>query len=142
MSLENVDGVKAAWAAVSANDFEGFLEWVDPEVEFTSLVAEADASKYRGHAGVRKWWGSVKETFTDFWAEPIDLRDLGGDQVLAHIRLCGTIRGTKVDQAIWQLLEVKDLKVVSWTIFRTEAEALAAARASSGSLAQRSRSRK
>jgi len=36
-------------------------------------------------------------------------------------------RGRKVEQTIWQVLEVKDGLVVSWRVFRTESEALEAA---------------
>jgi ketosteroid isomerase-like protein len=125
MSKEDLDGVKAAWEAISANDYQRFIEEVDPEVEFTSLVAEAEAVTYRGHQGVRRWWDSIREIFTEFWAEGIDLREVGG-QVLAQIRLCGTVQGLKVEQTIWQVLKVKDGKVVSWTVFRTEDEALEA----------------
>jgi ketosteroid isomerase-like protein len=126
MSQENLDGVKAAWEAISANDFDRFMEAVDPEVEFTSLVAEADAVTYRGHQGVRRWWNSMRETFTKFWADGIELRELGDDRVLAQVQLCGTVEGMKVEQTVWQLLKVKDLRVVSWRVFRTEPEALEA----------------
>jgi ketosteroid isomerase-like protein len=63
MSQEDLDGVRAAWEAISANDYERFVEAVDPDVEFTSLVAEPDAVTYRGHKGVRRWWDTMKETF-------------------------------------------------------------------------------
>jgi ketosteroid isomerase-like protein len=129
VSQEDLDGVRAAWDAISANDFERFIEAVDPDVEFTSLVAEADAAVYRGHEGVRKWWNSVRETFPNFWADDIELRELD-DQILAQIRLCGTVQGMKLDQTIWQVLTVKDGKVVRWNVFRTEAEALEGARLS------------
>jgi ketosteroid isomerase-like protein len=130
MSQDDLDRVKAAWAAIGANDFERFIETIDPEVEFTSLIAEADAVTYRGHDGVRRWWDSVREAFPEFWAESIDVRELGSDQILAEIRLCGTVQGMKAEQTIWQVLQVKDGKVVSWTVFRTETEALRAARQS------------
>jgi ketosteroid isomerase-like protein len=122
MSQDDLDRVIGAWKAIGENDLERFIEVVDPDVEFTSLVAEAEAVTYRGHEGVRKWWDSVREAFADFWAEAIDLRYVG-DQILAEIRLCGTVQDMKVEQTIWQLLTVKDGLVVAWTIFRTEAEA-------------------
>lgn len=85
---KTLEEVRAAWEAISANDFERFIEAVDPEVEFTSLIAEAEAVTYRGHRGTRRWWDSIDETFPGFWAEALELR------------------------------------VVSWAVFRTEAEAL------------------
>ena len=118
-----MEGVRDAWAAISANDLERFLQRIDPEVEFTSLVAEADAVTYYGYEGVRKWWNSIREAFPEFWADTIDLREVG-DQLLAEIRLCGTVDGTRLEQTIWQVLTVKHRLVVRWTIHRTEEEAL------------------
>jgi ketosteroid isomerase-like protein len=123
VSQEDIQRVKDAWAAIGANDLDRFMELVDPEVEFTSLVAEADAVTYRGHDGVRRWWDSIREAFPEFWAEAIDLREVG-DQLLAEIRLCGTVHGTRVDQTIWQVLSVRQGLVVGWSIHRTEEEAL------------------
>ena len=116
--------VRAAWQAISANDFERFIEAVDPEVEFTSLIAEAEAVTYRGHRGVRRWWDSIRETFPEFWAEALELRELEGDMVLARVCMCGKVQGMKVEQTIWQVLTIKNGLVVSWAVFRTEAEAL------------------
>jgi SnoaL-like domain len=123
MSQEDLDRVRQAWAAISANDVEAFIEKIDPEVEFTSLVAEADALTYRGHVGVRKWWDSVREAFSELWASRIDLREME-DQILAEIRLCGTTRGMQIEQTIWQVLKVENGLVVRWAIYRTEEEAL------------------
>jgi ketosteroid isomerase-like protein len=125
MPKEDLDGVKSAWEAISANDFERFIEAVDPQVEFTSLIAEADAVVYRGHNGVRRWWDSMREIFQEFWADDIELREQG-DHVLAQIRLCGTVQDRKVEQTIWQVLKVRNGMVVAWRVFRTEAEALEA----------------
>ena len=120
-----MDGVREAWRAISANDFEGFIARVHPEAEFTSLVAEAEAVTYRGHEGVEQWWSAVHEAFPEFWADVIDLRDFG-DQVLAEIRLCGRVHGTTVEQTIWQVLTVSEGLVTCWSIYRSEEEALRA----------------
>ena len=122
-----LEEVRAAWQAIGANDFERFIEAVDPEVEFTSLIAEAEAVIYRGHAGVRRWWTSIREAFPDFWAEALELQELEGGQVLARVCVCGTVQGRKVEQTIWQVLTIRNGLVASWAVFRTEAEALGAA---------------
>ena len=119
-----LEKVRGAWEAISANDFERFIEAVDPDVEFTSLIAEAEAVTYRGHAGVRRWWNSIRETFPEFWAEALELRELEGDDVLARVCMCGMVQGMKVEQTIWQVLTIRNELVVSWAVFRTEEEAL------------------
>jgi ketosteroid isomerase-like protein len=123
MSQKDLDDVRDAWAAISDKDFERFVSHIDPDVEFTSLVAEADAATDRGHAGARRWWNSVHETFPDFWAQIIDLRE-EGEQIIAQIRLCATVRGTRIEQTIWQVLTVRGDYVIRWTVHRTEEEAL------------------
>ena len=45
--------------ALNSGDLEAFLARTAEDVEFTSLVAEAEGRVFRGHAGVRAWWGSV-----------------------------------------------------------------------------------
>ena len=123
----DLDGVRRAWEAISANDFDRFIERVDPNVTFTSLIAEAEAVTYCGHKGVRRWWDSIREIFTELWADAIELREVAGNQILAQIRLCGTVQGRRVEQTMWQVLDLEDGLVVSWTVFRTEGEALEAA---------------
>jgi ketosteroid isomerase-like protein len=119
-----LEEVRNAWEAISANDFDRFVEAVDPEVEFTSLIAEAEAVTYRGHRGVRRWWDSIRETFPEFWAEALELRELEGDMVLARVCICGKVQGMQVEQTIWQVLTIRGGLVVAWAVFRTEAEAL------------------
>ena len=55
MSESDVEIAKEAWAALQARDLSGFLERTDPEIEFNSLVAEAEGGTFRGHDGVREW---------------------------------------------------------------------------------------
>ena len=60
MSQENVEIIKDAFAAISRSDLNMLLSLTDPEVEFHSLIAEAEDQTYRGHDGVREWWEQVK----------------------------------------------------------------------------------
>ena len=46
---------EAAFAALARRDFDGFLDLMDPDVEFTSLILESEAKVYCGHAGVRQF---------------------------------------------------------------------------------------
>jgi len=49
MSEKKVEVVLAAYAALRRADVDGFLAVIDPEVEFVSLVIEADSGQtYRG----------------------------------------------------------------------------------------------
>ena len=59
MSRENVEVMEAAYAAITRDDLDAFLALAHPEIEFRSLIAEAEGRAYRGHEGVREWWDSV-----------------------------------------------------------------------------------
>ena len=68
MSQGNVDINELADRAVDAlnrDDLDGFLDLVDPEVEFTSMIAEAEGETFRGHDGVRRWWESIRNAFEE-----------------------------------------------------------------------------
>ena len=50
-------------ADLEAGDIDSFLEHIDENVEFTSIVAEAEGTTFHGHDGVREWWASVRGAF-------------------------------------------------------------------------------
>jgi ketosteroid isomerase-like protein len=55
--------VARAYRAVNERDLDAYLATVHPEVEFRSLIAEAEDRDYRGHAGARHYWQTVVEAF-------------------------------------------------------------------------------
>src|SRR5262245_29455480 len=127
MSEENVATLRRGYAAVNRGDIEGFLVDVHPDVEFTSLIAEAEGETFHGHAGVRRWWKEVVLPLGGLHGEPTDVRDLG-DTVLARIVATYRPRGVEVRQTIWQVVHYRDGKALRWQFGRTEEEALEAAR--------------
>jgi len=118
--------VRAMAEAVNAGDLEGFLARTAENVEFTSLVAEAEDRTFRGHAGVRDWWEKVLGAFQDPRWEVLDMRE-AGDRGVAKSRLTATLAGTEVVQTMWMAARLRDGKLGWWAFFRTEDEALKAA---------------
>jgi ketosteroid isomerase-like protein len=59
MSEENVATLRGGYAAVNRGDIDGLLAAIHPDVEFKSLIAEAEGETFRGHDGVRRWWNEV-----------------------------------------------------------------------------------
>jgi ketosteroid isomerase-like protein len=117
---------RAAYAAINAGDIEGFAAVVHPEVEFTSLVAEAEGTTYRGHEGLRAWWENVANQFDDVHWDLLEVRT-AGERGLLRIRMSGVLSGVPLEQTMWQAVRVRDGKAAWWAFFRTEEEALAAA---------------
>jgi ketosteroid isomerase-like protein len=122
---ENVAVLRRGYAAVNRGDIEGLLASIHPDVEFTSLIAEAEGETFKGHDGVRRWWELVVIPLGGLHGELEDVRDLG-DAGLA--RVGGTYRpsGVEVHQTVWNVVRFRDGKATGWNFFRTEEEALEA----------------
>jgi ketosteroid isomerase-like protein len=129
MSGKNIALLRRGYDAVNRGDIDGLLAAVDPDVEFTSLIAEAEGETFHGHEGVRRWWDEVVLPLGGLHGEPEEVRDLG-DTVVA--RVLGTYRpmGVEVRQTVWNVVRFRDGKATWWQFFRTEEEALEAAGAS------------
>jgi hypothetical protein len=118
--------VRAMAEALNSGDLEAFLARTAQDVEFTSLVAEADGRTYRGHAGVRTWWETVLGAFRDPHWEVLDARG-SDDRAVVESRLIATLADSEVEQTMWMAARLRDGKLGWWAFFRTEQEALEAA---------------
>src|SRR5215211_5292711 len=115
----------AGFAALNSGDLEAFLALTAEDVEFTSMVAEAEGTTFRGHDGVRAWWETVRGAFRDPRWEVLDVRGSGGEGIV-KFRLVGTLAGVEVAQTMWQAAAIREGKLAWWAFFRTEREALEA----------------
>jgi hypothetical protein len=128
MSRESVElraVAEAAVYALNSEDLGAFLALTAEDVEFTSMIAEAEGTVFRGHAGVREWWETVRGAFQDPRWEVLDLR-VCGDRGVGKIRITGTLAGIEVAQTMWQAGRLREGKLKWWGFFRTEHEALEA----------------
>lgn len=127
MAQSDIDVVCGSHDAFRRRDLDAFVEYMDPGIEFTSLVLEVEGT-YRGHDGIRSWWNDILDVFPEWQPQVEDARQVG-ERVLLKVRAegAGTGSGIDVDRAIWQVAEVRDGRIAAWRFFRTEDEALAAA---------------
>ena len=125
MPQENIKLAEAAYAALDRRDLDAFLALVHPEIEFRSLIAEADGRSYHGHNGVREWWDSVFQSLGGLRFEERKIEAFR-DRGITRMRIVGTIEDTDVAQTLWQAWRVRDGMVVWWDGFRSEDEALEA----------------
>ena len=126
MSEENIEALRRGYAAVNRGDIEGLLVNVQPDVEFTSLIAEAEGEIFHGHDGVRRWWQEVVLPLGGLHGDPEEVRDLG-DTVIARVAGTYRPRGVEVRQTFWNVVGFRDGKAAWWKFSRTEQEALEAA---------------
>ncbi len=103
---KNVELMEAVYAAIERGDFDAFLALAHPEIEFRSLIAEAEGRTFRGHEGVREWWDSVVVALgIRPGAEQVEgFRDRG----VTCMRIVGTIGGVEVPQTMWISWRVRD----------------------------------
>ena len=117
---------RMSWVYVDGRDLEGFLSIVHEDVEFDSLVAEAEGGTFKGHEGVRVWWEQVGESLGTLRYEPKEMTDLGDGAVLTELVVSGNVGGVEVPQTMWHAVQVRDSKAAWWGSFRTKEEALQA----------------
>jgi ketosteroid isomerase-like protein len=115
-----------ATRAVNRGDIDGLLAAVDADVEFTSLIAEAEGQTFHGHDGVRRWWTEVVLPLGGLHGELEEVRDLG-HTVIARVLGTYRPRGVEVRQVVWNVVRFNEGRATWWQFFRTEEEALEAA---------------
>jgi ketosteroid isomerase-like protein len=115
---------RRSWELLDGRDLEGFLGIVHEDVEFVSLVAEAEGGTFHGHEGIRVWWEQVGQALGGLRYEPLEMRDLGDGIVITRLLVSGTFAGVEVPQTMWHVVKVRDSKAEWWGSFRTQEEAL------------------
>ena len=128
MSQENVEIARRAFETLTVHDdIDAFLAFVDPDVEWHSLILEIEGTRH-GHDEVREWWSALRTTFPDWTPVIVATRDLG-DWVAIHARGAGTgaASGVGVEYDFWQVAKFQDGRMVCYHGARTEDEALEAA---------------
>ena len=81
---------------------------MDPELEFHSVVAQAEGSFYRGMDGLRAWGRMADDMWDGFRIEVLDVQPGTADRALVRLRLTGVARGSGVP------LDVQVAQVWHW----------------------------
>jgi len=126
MSEDNVKlGYRAA-DAFNRRDLGAFLALQDDDVQGVPLAVDMEGG-YRGHDGIRRWWGDLFDAFPDLTIEVVEVRD-HGDLTISAVRMRGHGAGgaAPVDMTIWRVARWRRQKCIWWGTFRTESDALEA----------------
>jgi ketosteroid isomerase-like protein len=118
--------VSRAADALNRADVEAYVAVTHPEVEFQSLIAEAEGETFRGHEGVRRWWKTVHDAFGEVTWEFLSVDVVDDDQAILSMRIVGVLGGVPVEQTMWMALRLRDNRAWKWRFYRTEEEARAA----------------
>ena len=128
MSDANAEDFWRGTAAYNAGDWDAALSDVDPEVVFDLTRAAPDGQTYRGHEGVRDFWGMLREVFGDYRVDPQEVFECG-DRLFTRIRMSGSGKasGAVTEDVLYQVLTIHQGKVMRADFFRERGQALEAA---------------
>jgi uncharacterized protein len=127
MSQENVELIRAGYAAWTRGDLSAVLDLIDENITITGQVTP-DGRPAQGREGLLANARRVGEAFDELTYEPVELIDLG-DRVLAHIHVVGTGRdGISAELRFGQLWTIKGRKAVRVENYTAWEDALEAAR--------------
>jgi ketosteroid isomerase-like protein len=129
----NAEVVGRIIAAISRADLDAVLAETHSDFELTPLISTWP-EPYRGHDGLRRWFGDTAQNWDRFELDVTELRELDDETVLAIVRWHGRPRGSTSDldgsaAGIWRL---RDGKAVSGTLYPDERRALEGAGPSAG----------
>jgi ketosteroid isomerase-like protein len=125
-----VERVLRAYEAWNRRDFDVAIEVADPEIEWTMLGATrfpGTEGTYRGHDGVREFWGTFIEPWDEFRIEVEGTRGTD-DLVVVFVRFHATAReGLELEAPFVHLAEFRRDKMIRFRSFDDRAQALEAA---------------
>ena len=132
MPEDHVERTRSAVEAINRRDIAAAFAGMHPDVEWHTLEdLFPDATTLRGVDEVRGFFETWQESFRDFHLHLERCEAVGDDHVLAALRVGGEGAGSGVEvesPLFMQLLEYRDGQLSRTEMFRTEAEALEAAR--------------
>jgi ketosteroid isomerase-like protein len=128
VSEENVELVRAGFAALREQGVEGLMSLIHPEFEMTTPPQfSAEPDTYRGHDGVRRYFDSFYEAMDEIRFEPGEFREAAG-RVIVPVTLIarGRTTGIEVKQELVMVWTLRDGHAIRLEPFATLEEALAA----------------
>lgn len=129
MTQENVEIVRAIYAAYAQGDVEAAVGHFGAEIEWSEPPRSPRGVRpYRGVEGARQSLGAWVSAWDEYRLELDELID-AGDDVLARSRqtVRGKGSGIEVEQPLFSVWTLRDGKVVRHRMYHDEREALEAA---------------
>jgi ketosteroid isomerase-like protein len=124
MSRENVERVKAGFAAHNRGDIDAMVELYDPEAVFETLLL----GTHHGNQALRLIYEENQKTLSGYDVVPVEVID-AGDKVVAVAQAVGSGPASEiaVNEPFAFVFTLKDGLVVREQAFRNREEALEAA---------------
>jgi ketosteroid isomerase-like protein len=106
MSEENVQLVRELYEAYQRQGFAAHADFLDPEVEFHTDPSVPEPGVYRGREAAIAYLKQWDDAFRAVRGDLDAVIDLGGDEVLAIVRLHGQLQeqGEAGTELVWYVL--------------------------------------
>src|SRR5688572_16882080 len=124
MSEENVETVKAAYAAWNAGDMDAFRELYDPDVIMRPPERWPEPGPFVGREAVMRQFGQLRETWDADALEPISDFIEAADHVVVRQIWRGAGYGPESNMEMTNVVTVRRGKIVYQEFFWDHAEAL------------------
>jgi ketosteroid isomerase-like protein len=124
MSQENVERIRAGFAAHNRGDVDALFEVYDPDAVFETLLL----GTHHGNEAIRLIYEENQKTLSGYDVVPVELID-AGDKVVAVAQAVGAgpVSEIAVDEQFAFVFTFKGERVVREQAFRNRQEALEAA---------------
>ena len=128
MSASDVENIQRAFDAFARGDLETAFSFIDPSFEVVDHVVPEASPSVRGPEALIANVALVREAFGDAQWEPREIVDLDG-RLLVRVEMTATGERTALpfEEEVGHLYDVKEDKAIRMEIFRSWAEARAAA---------------
>jgi ketosteroid isomerase-like protein len=129
MSQENVEIARQVLTAVEKRDTERLIALADPELEWQSFFAVlAQGGQYRGHAGLRRYFRDLDESF-ELLNPTVDGFIATGEVAIAvgHLRYRGRESGLETEVPAGWMFRFRNGKLLRFRAFRDPEQVLEAA---------------
>ncbi len=112
MSQQDVEAVRAAYAAIGEGDMDPYLTLFDEQGAFTEPSSLPYGGTYRGHAGLDELFGKLDEHWEGLAFDVQKVLD-AGDHVIVISRVSGRARATgrTFAEPITEVLEMRGGKI-------------------------------
>jgi ketosteroid isomerase-like protein len=126
MSQENVEIVRAAFAAWNAGDMDALRELVDPDVFMRAPQDWPETGPFVGRDAVMREWEQLRETFDTDWQElSSDVLD-SGDRALVRTVWHGVGHGPEMKQESTVVFSLRNWRILQIEFFSDHMQALKA----------------
>ena len=128
MSQQSVEAVRGVIAVINERGPDASLDLLDPEVEFYEDPTFPESEVFRGRDEVVGNFRKFTESFEHYRFEIEDLRDAGGDRVMAVLRekARGKTSGVEVERRSGWVFTFRDGKALRVEIYLDPGDALEA----------------